>query len=366
MRSVTLGDTMKLAAFVTALALALMGAGPALAQLTDEENAAFDRALAIMGDDRAEARRLIEPLAAKGDGESLNFLAMLVLNDGPGWEADPERAAALREQAVAAGSEAAALNIATELMMNSEADHARAVELLRMADTEERLKPMTAYPWGRAYLFGWGVDQDMAKGVAYLDTYVVARDGFVDDATVDAHFLLGRAYRNGWDVRVDARRAYRHFLYAADEGDPRAQWNVGMMLLQGEGVKKDEEAAYRYVKLSAEAGHIDGMTSHAVMLALGQGVEIDAAAAREWYMAAAEEGSAHAMRGLGGMLLSDEGGEPDPALGIALLELAAEAGDELAPRILAFAEDMAGELREEIDAARSDWLAAVGPPDPVE
>lgn len=72
------------------------------------------------------------------------------------------------------------------------------------------------------------------------------------------------------------------------------------------------------------------------------------------------------MRGLGGMLLSDEGGEPAPALGIALLELAEEAGDPIAPQILGFVEDAREELRAEIDAARADWIAAVGLPDPVE
>lgn len=357
---------MKLAVFVTALMLALLGAGPAFAQLNDNENADFERTLALMGDDPAEARKLIEPLAEKGDAESLNFLAILLQNGGQNWEADPGRAAELREQAIAAGSKAAGLNLATVILMDSEGDHARAVELLMLADTEEQMRRATAYPWGRAYLFGWGVERDMAKGVAKLEVYVADQGDYVDGTTIDANFLLGRAYRNGWGVKVDARRAYLHFLFAADHEDPRAQWNVGMMLLQGEGVAKDEEAAYRYVKLSAEAGHLDGMTSHAVMLALGQGVKKDPAAARDWYTAAAEQGSAHGMRGLGGMLLSDEGGEPYPALGIALLELAQEAGDPVAPQILGFVEDMAVELRAEIDAAREDWLATVGPPDPVD
>lgn len=354
---------MKLAACVTVLALALMGAGPAIAQ--DDAAGRRDQALAMVNDDPVGARAILEELTQAGDAEAMNALAALVEYDSDQWKGDPARANALREDALRGGSKAAALNIALRIMLDSGGDHARGIELLRLAETDERLRPVASYGLGRAFLFGWGVERDMAKGVEHLETFLASNAG-TSDFLVDTHFLLGRAYRNGWDVKVDARRAYRHFLYAADEGDPRAQWNVGMMLLQGEGVRKNEESAYRYVKLSAEAGHIDGMTSHAVMLALGQGVEIDAAAAREWYMAAAEEGSAHAMRGLGGMLLSDEGGEPDPALGIALLELAAEAGDELAPRILAFAEDMAEELRDEIDEARSDWLAAVGPPDPVE
>lgn len=91
-----------LALIISALMLAC--AGPAFAQLTDVENAAFERALELMGDNPAQARKLIEPLAAKGDAEALNFLSILLPNGAPDWEPDTERAAELREQAIAAGS----------------------------------------------------------------------------------------------------------------------------------------------------------------------------------------------------------------------------------------------------------------------
>lgn len=353
---------MKPAAFVTVLAFALVSAGPALAQQTDDR---LDAAIALVNEDPVGARAIVEQLAQAGDVEAMNALAGLIENETDDWQAEPERADQLREAALRGGSKAAALNIALRIMMDSDADHARGIQLLQLADGEEKLRDVANYGWGRAYLFGWGVATDMAKGVGHFEAFLDSNMGsgaFV----VDSHFLLGRAYRNGWDVEVDAPRAYGHFVIASEQGDPRAQWNVGMMLLTGEGVAKNEAEAYRHVRLSAEAGHLDGMTSHAVMLALGQGVEVDAKAARDWYWAAAQLGSAHALRGLGGMLLSDEGGDPDPALGIALLELAAEAGDPVAPQILGFVEEAAEELRADVDAARAEWLAAVGPPDPVD
>jgi len=352
---------MKLAAFVTVLAFVLLGAGPVLAQ---EGESRLDQALGMINDDPVGARAILEEMSKAGDAEAMNALAGLVEYDNDNWPGDPARASELREDALRGGSKAAALNIALRIMMDADSDHARGIQLLQLADSEEKLRPVANYGWGRAYLFGWGVATDMAKGVGHFQAFLDSNMGsgaFV----VDSHFLLGRAYRNGWDVEVDAPRAYSHFAIASAQGDPRAQWNVGMMLLTGEGVEKDEAEAYRHVRMSAEGGHLDGMTSHAVMLALGQGVEVDAAAAREWYHAAAELGSAHATRGLGGMLLSNEGGDPDPALGIALLELAEEAGDPIAPQILDFVEDALEELRAEIDAARAEWLTAVGPPDPV-
>lgn len=355
---------MKLAAGLGAfLFLTTVWTSPALAQLTAEENAAFDRALEMMADDPGGARKLIEPLANKGDGEALNFLATLIQYGGPDWEPDPARAHELREAAVKAGSEAAAMNIAIGLMMDEDADHARGVELLNMADTDEQLATITAYPWGRAYLFGWGVPRDMKKGVAYLEAFLgrTHEDGSMQ---TDANYLVARAYQNGWDVEVDETRAYRHMRKAADGGDERAQWYTAMMLIEGRGVAVNEEEAYALVKASSETGYVNAMISHAVMLATGQGVAEDDAAARDWYYAAAQERSAHGLRGLGMMLVTGEGGDADPALGVALLQLAAEAGEENAITLLGMLEDQMP-AKEAIANARQKWLADHGQPYPV-
>ncbi|MEZ6031143.1 MAG: tetratricopeptide repeat protein [Hyphomonadaceae bacterium] len=358
---------MRPAAILTVLVMGLstLGAAQAFAQRSPDDEAAFERALELMGDDPAGARRLIEPLADKGDAESLNFLAILVQNDGPDWDADPQLASELREAALSAGSRAAALNIAIGLLMTSDADHARAIELLTFAEIEEQLKSVTAYPWGRAYLFGWGVERDMAKGVAYLEAYADGRDS-IDDTIVDAHFLVARAYRNGWDVPVDVDRAYRHFSIAAELGDSRAQWNLAMMLLQGAGAPKNDVEAYAWVTKSSENGYAEGMVSRAVMLATGEGVEEDDEAAREWYFNAATLGSAHALRGLGFMLLTGEGGDVDQEMGFAFLELAAEAGEENAQRLLemVLAQNTPPD-RADIDAVRERWIAEFGAPEPV-
>lgn len=343
--------------------LGMVYASPALAQLTEEENAVFDQALEMMEDDPAGARKLIEPLANKGDGEALNFLATLIQYGGPDWEPDLERAHELREAAVKAGSEAAAMNIAIGLMMDEDADHARGVELLKMADTNEQLAAITAYPWGRAYLFGWGVPRDMKTGVAYLEAFLgkTHEDGQMQ---TDANYLIARAYQNGWDVPVDEARAYRHMRKAAEGGDERAQWYAAMMLIEGKGVEVNEEDAYALVKASSEAGYVNAMVSHAVMLATGQGVDEDDAAARDWYYAAAQERSAHALRGLGMMLVTGEGGDADPAMGVALLQLAAEAGEESAITLLGMLEDDVATL-ENVARARQEWLADHGQPYPI-
>lgn len=352
---------MKPAAFLSMLVLAAaLSAGPASAQDDSAYDAAFEKAMALLNTDRAAAVALMEPLAKGGHAEALNTLAMLVESDSPGWKGDPERANTLREEAIRRGSAMAAFNMALRTIEDPKA-HARTIELVKLAEKDEKVRPLTTYIWGRLYLFGWGVERDMTKGVELLNAFVAFGDGGGETA-VYANFLLGRAYLNGWGVEVDDALAYKHFRLAADRGEERSQWQAAMLLLQGSGVEVDQVEAYRLVKLSSEQGYQAAMISRAVMLATGEGVAENDAEARQWYEAVAREGSAHALRSLGGMLARGEGGPVEGAMGIAMLELAAEAGDDIAPQMI---ETLAPGLRvsrEEINKARTSWLVRHGAP----
>jgi TPR repeat protein len=344
--------------------MVVAGAGSAPAQTPGDAGPA-GRAMDMMSTDPTEGRRRLEALAKAGDAEAMDNLAAVLGADGPDWKADPERARGLREAAVKAGSRAAAVNIALGILRTENGNHARAIELLKFAETDDRVRPVTSYGWGRAYLFGWGVERDMKRGVAYLEAFASGYQSN-DAFKVEAEFLIGRAYQNGWDVAVDFARAYRHMRTAAELGDQRAQWHTGMMLLEGRGVAANEQEAYRFVKRSAEAGYEDGMISHAVMLAVGQGVTENTIEARSWYRKAAEGGSAHALRGFGTMLLIGQGGPPDAPVGFALLELAATAGDTNAIELLKmFVRQAPPPDRAAIDAEKAKWLAAHQPPRPV-
>jgi|GEM_PF-733697 len=347
---------------IAAFLAAAFGAGVAAAQGSEAYNKAYARALELANDDRAGAIAVMEPLARAGDAEALNAMAMLVELDGPGWRGDPARANELREEAVKRGSSTAALNLALRTIEGPETEQARTVELLRLADKDETLSVITSYLWGRLYLFGFGVERDMERGVDLLDRFVAQGKG-EGPMTVYAHYLLGRAYSDGWGVEPNDDTAYFHMRAAADGGDERAQWYSAMMLLNGAGAAKDEVEAYRLVKLSSEQDYMAAIISRAVMLAMGQGVGEDDAEAREWYRVAAQRGSVHALRSLGGMLARGEGGPVDGALGVAMLELAAEAGDDIAPDMI---ERLAPTLRlkrGDIDVARTAWLVKHGPPD---
>lgn len=342
------------AAALAAVAMLFVSPIPARAQAQDP----LRDALVLMETNPVAALAALERLAAAGDFEAMNAVAVVIDKPHDGVAADPARALSLWEQAVAGGSEPARLNLAGYLLDNDDAaDDARAVALLGEIK-DERIVPYAAYPLGRAYLFGTGVEQNLERGSRLMQTAVEAAP-----ENVDAQFLLGRAYQNGWGIPVDAGAGFRHLKIAADAGDPRAQWNVGMMLLEGKGVVANAALARRYVQASAEGDYQDGMISMAVMLALGQGGPVDAAQARVWYGRAAKGGSAHALRALAAMLIMGEGGDVDLLTGAAYLDLAAKVGDGAAVRLQGmWADRLAGLDRSEIEAVKSRWLQERGVP----
>ncbi len=69
-----------------------------------------------------------------------------------------------------------------------------------------------------------------------------------------AQFDLGYLYDKGQGVPQSDREALRWYRQAAEQGEPRAQYNLGLMYANGQGVTKDLVEAYVWVTLAAERG----------------------------------------------------------------------------------------------------------------
>lgn len=341
------------------LAIAIALAQPHVASAappTDDDwravNAAMDRK------DPTEARRLAEALAATGDPEALNGLAVFI-NQGIGGPRDPVRGRELLEQAVVAGSVGAKLNLATMLSQGDRSGYPRAIKLLQDVVMDSRAGRLAYYPLGRMLVLGGGGQQDLATGVDYLQKAITA-----DPGNADAQFLVGRAYQNGWGgTERSPAKAFEHFLTAGKLGDDRALRYVGMARLEGVGTTKDPAAAFADLKLAADRGNVWAMLDVGVMLAIGEGVPAQPAQARAWYEKAARQGSAHGLRSLGAMLLQGDGGPADPVLGRAYLELAVEAGEPNAQAVAkTLFRDLSPSERAAVDQAKAGWLKAAPKP----
>ncbi len=349
------------------LSLALLTPSPAFAgpsappaassKTKSEADTLVERAaVALNAQDAPGARKLMEQAAATGDPEAMNGLAVYMAM-GVGAPADPKGAQALQEKAHKAGSHGAALNMGMRLLQDpSPEQRRRGVALLEEAHADPHLAGIAAGELAQAYIFGDGVDRDVARGVALLDEADAAG---VDDAQV--LFLLGRTYGSGLGGRArDPARSYRYFLRSAERGNSHAMRYAGLALLNGDGVPADPAAAVAWFRKGAEAGDKLAQIDLAVSLALGEGgLEKNPAEARVWYRKAADQGSAHAMRALGAMWMTGEGGAVDHGQGLAFLQMAVEAGDKEAQTLLdRFQSQATGIERVEAEGLKAAWRKA--------
>lgn len=120
-----------------------------------------------------------------------------------------------------------------------------------------------------------------------------------------------------WDEPMEnARNAYYEgdFLLAlsiwrpiAEQGDSRAQNNLGIMYRNGEGVVQDFDASRRWLLLAAEQGYARAQFSLGMMYDFGQGVAQNYGEAIRWYLQAAAKGDADAQFNLGALYATGRG-----------------------------------------------------------
>lgn len=90
---------------------------------------------------------------------------------------------------------------------------------------------------------------------------------------------------------------------AADEGNPEAQYRLGLLYANGEGVELDYVEAAFWFDESARQDLTDAQRALAWLYANGYGVDQDNQQARHWYVQAAESGDPDAQCLVGHMYL---------------------------------------------------------------
>ena len=85
----------------------------------------------------------------------------------------------------------------------------------------------------------------------------------------------------------------------AEQGDAKAQYNLGVMYYNGIGVTQDFSKALEWFHRAAEQGFADAQSDLGYMYSNGKGVIQDFSKALEWFHRAAEQGYAKAQYNLG-------------------------------------------------------------------
>jgi TPR repeat protein len=110
-----------------------------------------------------------------------------------------------------------------------------------------------------------------------------------------AQINLGSMYGNGWGVAQDYKAAFKWYTLAAEQGFADAQYNLGVMYDNGHGVIQDYKAAVKWYKLAAEEGDAIAQLNLGLMYSNGEGVIQDYTRAHMWWNIAASQGHEEAM-----------------------------------------------------------------------
>lgn len=113
-----------------------------------------------------------------------------------------------------------------------------------------------------------------------------------------AQFNLGFLYAKGYGVSKDEAIAVKWYTKAAEQGYRSAQFFLGMMYSDGNGVPKDQVMAVKWYKKAAEQGLKDAQSTLGSMYQLGWGVQKNDAEALKWYIKAAEQGDTDSQKSI--------------------------------------------------------------------
>lgn len=124
-----------------------------------------------------------------------------------------------------------------------------------------------------------------------------------------AQFKLGVKYRKGQGVEQSDYQAVKWYRRAAEQGNTDAQCNIGWMYQEGIGIEQNDHQAVDWYRKAAEQGDADAQCNLGWMYEFGRGVEQSAPEAVVWYRKAAEQGNANAQCNLGWMYQFGQGVE---------------------------------------------------------
>jgi TPR repeat protein len=113
---------------------------------------------------------------------------------------------------------------------------------------------------------------------------------------------------------------------AAEKGDPKSQYHLGLHYLKGIGTQKNTPEAIRWLIKAAEQGNLDATVALGQLLSDEVSGALDRDRAVYWLNRAVEQNSPRAKVLLGQMLANGSGVPKDEKRGLALIQEAAQAG----------------------------------------
>jgi TPR repeat protein len=111
-----------------------------------------------------------------------------------------------------------------------------------------------------------------------------------------AQFNLGVSYEHGWGVPQDFAEAAKWYRLAADQGYSLAQQNLGLLYENGRGVPQDFAQAANWYRLAAGQNNAFAQNSLGLLYENGRGVPKDTVRAHMWFNLSGAQGHEAAVR----------------------------------------------------------------------
>jgi len=121
---------------------------------------------------------------------------------------------------------------------------------------------------------------------------------------------------------------------AAQSGDAKAAFYLGVMFRDGKGVEQDDTEAFKWFELGTRLGSASSQNSLGMRYQNGQGVDRDLRKAQELFIKADQQGDTDAGFNLATMYIFGLGVEQDDHTAIHWLERAASLGNQKAVEAL--------------------------------
>jgi TPR repeat protein len=173
-------------------------------------------------------------------------------------------------------------------------------------------------------------EQDPGSGAPATGQTLEVLRSRAEQGDARAQYNLGNMYADGDGVPEDDVEAVRWFRLAADQGLAEAQYNLGFLYATGEGVPEDDVEAVRWYRLAADQGLAEAQYNLGVLYGAGTGVTEDMSEAVRLYRLSADQGYALAQYNLGVMYAAGTGVTEDISEAVRLYRLSADQGYALA------------------------------------
>ena len=118
-----------------------------------------------------------------------------------------------------------------------------------------------------------------------------------DQGDAKAQFNLGTCYDKGYGVPQDYAQAVKWYRQAAEQGLALAQYSLGNCYVQGEVVPQDYAQAVKWYRKAAEQGLAKAQYDLGVCYANGNGVPQDDVKAYMWFNLSSAQGDVFAKKG---------------------------------------------------------------------